>query len=139
MSGFVKKTFNSSGDLGFLEPVNRDLRVQHAFQPAYGWVSLASTLALCPVGSTMEYWRDEEILDFQGRINATCIDINADDNYPIFFSPQQSLCDSLLSFTKHDYMRDGLRYDGKVNGDPYHANSSYGANVIKSIARFIPR
>lgn len=84
-------------------------------------------------------WRDEEILDFQGKINAACININANDNYPIFFSPQQSLCDSLMSFTKHDYMRDGLRYDGKVNGDPYHANSSYGARVIKSIARFIPR
>ena len=35
-------------------------------------------------------WKDEEILALQGRINATCVDINADDNYPIFFSPHQS-------------------------------------------------
>ena len=79
-------------------------------------------------------WRENEILDLQDRIKMACSKINACDNYPTFFSPHQTLCDPLMSFTKHQYMREGLRYNGQINGDPYHANSSYGSHVIRFIA-----
>ena len=78
-------------------------------------------------------WEPDEILDLQHKIKKTCSKINSDKEHPTFVSPKQALRDQLMSFTKHQYMKEGLRYDGNINGDPFHANSSYGSAIIRSI------
>ena len=82
-------------------------------------------------------WEMDDILALQHKIENTCSKINTCSDYPTFVSPQRTLRDPLMSFTKHQYMREGLRYNGKINGDPFHANSTYGSAVIRSITGLI--